>query len=29
MSNRDCVGARATLHFDGKTRMDEVNIGQG
>ncbi|MDA9993436.1 CRTAC1 family protein [bacterium] len=28
-SNRDAVGARATLHFDGKTRMDEVNIGQG
>ena len=29
LSNRDAVGARATLHFDGKTRMDEVNIGQG
>ena len=29
LSNRDAVGARATLHFDGKVRMDEVNIGQG
>jgi len=29
LSNRDAVGARATLHYDGKVRMDEVNIGQG
>ena len=29
LSNRDAVGARATLYFDGKVRMDEVNIGQG
>ena len=29
VSNRDCVGARATLHYDGNIRMDEVNIGQG
>lgn len=29
LSNRDAAGARATLYFDGKTRMDEVNIGQG
>ena len=29
LSNRDAVGARAKLYFDGKVRMDEVNIGQG
>jgi len=29
LSNRDAVGARATLYFNGKVRMDEVNIGQG
>lgn len=29
LSNRDAVGARATLHYNGKVRMDEVNIGQG
>ncbi|MGB1384930.1 MAG: CRTAC1 family protein, partial [Flavobacteriales bacterium] len=29
LSNRDAAGARATLHYDGKVRMDEVNIGQG
>ena len=29
LDNRDAVGARATLYYDGKARMDEVNIGQG
>ena len=29
LSNRDAVGARATLYYDGQARMDEVNIGQG
>ncbi|MEY3009539.1 MAG: hypothetical protein RLZZ314_181 [Bacteroidota bacterium] len=29
LSNRDAVGARATLYADGQARMDEVNIGQG
>ena len=29
LTNRDAVGARATLYFNGKVRMDEVNIGQG
>jgi len=29
LSNRDAVGARATLYYGGLSRMDEVNIGQG
>ena len=26
VSNRDCVGARATLHYDGNIRMDEGTL---
>jgi hypothetical protein len=29
LSNKDAVGARATLHYNGTSRMDEVNVGQG
>ena len=28
-SNRSAIGARVEVHFDGKTRMDEINCGQG
>lgn len=28
-SNRSAVGARVEIHFNGQTRMDEINCGQG